>query len=303
MKLASSLPFLITTLSTLPFHSCFTAITTRSNSMAFTPSSISSKYKRSFIKMMEDDDSPSDYDASDLSSTDKIFTVDENEEDMKIREALKDELLLLSTVTNRGDCASMEERDILTDLVTQLEALNPTSDMFDVSKGEWDLVLSSTYFFRTSPFFMFLRSAIPSKEVALNGFDIHDKATSAGKIGRVRQIITDDEFTSEVDLIVGAMPGLPIVVKGTVISSASLTNVPPETWELQLKKTKVTNSNVPFLDQFLDENPIELAFGDIYSTLTNNNDIPKSTLKTFYADETIRITRDEDDNFFVFSRA
>lgn len=66
------------------------------------------------------DSSPSDYDASDLGQEKSVYvsTLDEDED---IRDALKRELLLLSSVTNRGEYASKDERDIAIDLVTQLE--------------------------------------------------------------------------------------------------------------------------------------------------------------------------------------
>jgi hypothetical protein len=49
---------------------------------------------------------------------------DFDEEDAMIREDLKRELLLLSSVTNRGEYTSSEERDIIIDVVTQLGKKN-----------------------------------------------------------------------------------------------------------------------------------------------------------------------------------
>jgi hypothetical protein len=138
--------------------------------------------------------------------------------------------------------------------------------------------------------------------MAENAFDIHDKATTASRVGKVRQIIDDDnrELVSEYELSVGLIPGLPFVVKGTVVTSAELRVIAPETWELRVKGTKVKGSNVPFFDQFLDDNAVELPVGELYKTV--NGDIPVAVLKTFYVDEAMRITRDVDDNFYVFTR-
>jgi len=257
----------------------------------------------SCLHSMSTDDAPSDYDAEDLTPAKKSVEFDTREEDSEIRDALKRELLLLSSVTNRGEYASPEERDIFVDLITQLEALNPTLDPARNCVGEWDLCCTNTQAFRSSPFFMAIRSAVgnDNKSIALNGFDIHDRATAASRIGRVRQTITKDSLVSEVDLEVGMMPGLPVVVKGTVITTASLNTVAPETWEVSVEGTKVKRSNIPFLDQYLDDNSLELPIGQVYSTILGK--IPASLLKTFYVDEGIRITRDEDDNYFVFVRA
>jgi hypothetical protein len=141
-----------------------------------------------------------------------------------------------------------------------------------------------------------------NKAMAENAFDIHDKATTASRVGKVRQIIDErnTELISEYELSVGLMPGLPFVVKGTVVTSAEMRVIAPETWELRVKGTKVKGSNVPFFDQYLDDNSVELPVGEFYKTV--NGDIPVAVLKTYYVDEAMRITRDVDDNFYVFTR-
>jgi hypothetical protein len=65
-------------------------------------------------------DAPSDYDSQDLAPTDKTVAVTYDDDDEAIRDALKRELLLLSSITNRGEYTSSEERDIVIDIVTQL---------------------------------------------------------------------------------------------------------------------------------------------------------------------------------------
>lgn len=106
---------------------------------------------------------------------------------------------------------------------------------------------------------------------------------------------------SEVELEVGLLPGFPIKVKGTVVTSASLKVKGPELWELRIQTTQVKGSNVPLLNQLLDDAKVEIPMGDMYSTVMG--DVPVVPMKTYYVDEGIRITRDVDDNFFVFSRA
>ncbi|KAL7481910.1 hypothetical protein ACHAW6_007591 [Cyclotella cf. meneghiniana] len=257
------------------------------------------------IFSMPDDDYPSDYDADDLQPPTKTVAVDIDEDDAAIRDELKRELILLASVTNRGMCASTEESNLVVDLVTQLEALNPTADPASNSQGDWELCYSSTQSFRSSPFFLAVRSFFgdENKSMAENAFDIHDRATTASRVGKVRQIIdeSNSELVSEYELSVGLMPGLPIRVKGTVVTSAELRVIAPETWELKVKGTRVKGSNVPFFDQFLDDNAVELPVGDFYQTVSGS--VPIAVLKTFYVDEALRITRDVDDNFFVFTRA
>lgn len=264
------------------------------------------KFSPSLSMSLPDDDggAPSDYDPDDL-STIKQVEVDENESDVMIRDELKRELILLASTTNRGMCASVEEQNLVIDLVTQLEALNPTADPALNSQGEWELAYSSTQSFRSSPFFLSIRAFLgdDNKEISENAFNIHDAATTASRVGKVRQIITDNnELVSEYDLSVGAFPGLPIRVKGTVVTSADLNCIPPENWELTVRGTKVNGSNVPFLDQWLDDNSVEVPVGEAYKAF-NGGEVPKAILRTYYVDEGMRITRDVDENFFVFSRA
>eukprot|EP00804_Cyclotella_cryptica_P009527 CCRYP_006243-RA/>CCRYP_006243-RA protein AED:0.00 eAED:0.00 QI:239/1/1/1/0.5/0.33/3/2173/304 len=257
------------------------------------------------IFSMPDDDYPSDYDANDLQSPTKTVAVDIDEDDAAIRDELKRELILLASVTNRGMCASTEERNLVVDLVTQLEALNPTADPAVNSQGDWELCYSSTQSFRSSPFFLAIRSFLgdENKSMAENAFDIHDRATTASRVGKVRQIIDEgnSELVSEYELSVGLMPGFPIRIEGTVVTSAELRVIAPETWELKVRGTRVKGSNVPFFDQYLDDNAVELPVGELYQTISGAT--PIAVLKTFYVDEAMRITRDVDDNFFVFTRA
>jgi hypothetical protein len=224
-----------------------------------------------------EDEQPSDYDSSELMPTEQDATVDLDDNDIPIRDALKRELLLLASVTNRGEYASSEEVDIIIDLVTQLEALNPTAEPASNCIGEWDLALSSTQLFRSSPFFQTIRAAVgdDNKSIANNGFELHDAATAVSRIGRVRQIITNDKLVSEVDLEVGMAPGIPMKIKGTVRTSAALKVTSPESWELRLSTTEVKGSNIPLFNQFLDNLNFELPVGDIFSTLTGSVPIVK----------------------------
>ena len=218
----------------------------------------------------QDDSAPSDYDAEDLPPEQKEVTVDDNEEDSLIRDALKRELLLLASVTNRGGYANDDERGLVLDLVSQLEALNPTANPASHCEGDWDLCFASTQLFRSSPFFQAIRIAVgdENKKVAENGFKLHDRATSGSRIGRVRQTITRDTLTSEVDLEVGLLPGIPFKVTGTVETTSRLNIVSDELMEVTVEKTKVKGSNVPVLNQIMeDELQLEVPVGDVYSII------------------------------------
>lgn len=119
-----------------------------------------------------------------------------------------------------------------------------------------------------------------NKVMVENGFDLHDRATTASRVGRVRQTISKDELISEVDLEVGVLPGFPLRVKGTVVTTASLTVVSAETFELQIQGTHVRGSNLPVLNQFLDDPSFDLPMKDIYQTIQGT--VPVVPIKTFY---------------------
>lgn len=276
---------------------------------AFTPPATLAATGRSRTRIIRydyaDDGSPSDYDTSDLPPVVKEVAVDEREEDVVIRDDLKRELLLLASVTDRGAYCSKEEKDIVTDLVAQLEALNPTKDPAATAncQGDWDLAYASTQLFRSSPFFQSIRVALgeDNKEVAENGFALHAQATSGSRVGRVRQTVTSDTLISAVDLEVGMLPGIPLSVKGTVVTTAALEVVSDRRWEVSIQSTKVKGSNIPLFNSFLEDlQQMELPVGDFYSSVQGR--IPIVPLTTFYVDDTLRITRDVDENFFVFIR-
>lgn len=277
--------------------------------------------------IMDDADAgPSDYDPRDIFDESnesefkqvKSLQVDMKDGDAIIREELKRELLLLASVTNRGTLANQEEQDIISDIVAQLEALNPTpepvyqmihdNDMSDY-EHEWDLVVTNTQLFRASPFFLLVRSLLKEQSTANDLFDLYNQLTSLNKIGRVREIFYNGVLRSEIDLEVG-------FIKATVITQATYdsktkNNANPETMELCITSTNIKQGNIPFMDVFpsligtssflsSSSSPMELPIGQLLKNIRGN--VPKVVLKTFYIDEGLRITRDVDDNFYVFSR-
>jgi hypothetical protein len=256
---------------------CVTEVTTL---LAFAPSSTTSSNflssrssttaSTTILFDYAEDSSPSDYDTGDLPPDVKEVMVDEKEEDEVIRDALKRELLLLASVTDRGAYATKDESDIVTDLVAQLEALNPTTEPAAHCEGNWDLCYSSTQFFRSSPFFQSIRVAVgdENKAIAENGFELHDQATVGSRVGRVRQTVTTTQLISEVDIELGMLPGIPLTnTKGTVVTSASLDVTGSSTWELRVENTKVKGSNIPIVGMFMDELHFELPVGSFYSTV------------------------------------
>ncbi len=105
---------------------------------------------------------------------------------------LKQAVLKLGVTTCRGERASAAEKATLRRLVMQLIGASSTEAMKGLScEGEWDLVMSDTQLFRSSPFFMAGRAVVRDGEQAdqFNWFcDQHRAALDFSQIGRVRQV-------------------------------------------------------------------------------------------------------------------
>merc|ERR1711862_801680 len=119
---------------------------------------------------------------------------------------------------------------------------------------------------------MAIRSAVgdDNKSIVETGFDIHDKATKASRVGKVRQtIITSSELISEVDLDVGLIPGIPFNLRGTVVTKASIDIIDPGLWNVYVKSTSVTASDI--------EIPFDIPVEDVYKTISGS--VPSSIIK------------------------
>lgn len=214
---------------------------------------------------------------------------------------LKLSLLALSSKTARGEIMNENQLDQATEIIAQLEVLNPAFDKpNEVSLlGKWELIFTDGQLFENSPFFMQVRQLLGDDSAkAKRTFQMHRRATSTGQIGRVLQIISAEELISEVDLKVGLLPGIPYAIEGTVVSKASYEKRDAFTLDLQLKETYVTGSNVPILKNLISDRA--LPTGPLLQRVKKDS---KSTLTTYYLDEDMRITRNKDDNFFVYVRA
>ncbi|CAN0153756.1 unnamed protein product [Ascophyllum nodosum] len=243
----------------------------------------------------QEGDMPSDV-GNDLSPGGSLVLATDNPE---LRETMKREILSIAASSNRGQVATQEEKDSAMDLVYHLEALNPTPDATNVNRigGVWELVYSDVQPFRVSPFFMAFGELFgEEKGRADTAFALHRAATANSEIGRVRQIISEATLISEVDLKVGFVPGLPLELKGTVVTKARLSRISADSFNVAVESTSVKNNN---LLTFLDNASVPVE--RIYSSLRGG--VPESKLSTFYLDEDMRISRTSDEHVFVFVRA
>jgi len=259
-----------------------------------------------------------------------MAAVDVRTEDAPAVKDTKMALLTLGVTTCRGEFASEEDKAELRRLVDKLLAANgdgvsPRAQF----EGSWDLIMSNTHLFRSSPFFMAGRSLLSgeSQVAKFNEWcDLHRAALAFSQIGRVRQIVGDEQLRSEFQVKAGLSTlffGFPVVVKGWIVTTADVlspkdarkdSGVAQDDVEengnmcrLAVRSVQVKESNVPYLRDALDT-WLQLPIQSLSSLLRNTpfnveRWRPEPVLRTWYLDETMRVSVDQDDNIFVYVRS
>lgn len=277
----------------------------------------------------EDDDAPSDttpqYDEpSDVNSSGSVTDAGkEYETETAPSEESLQKLLEIGARTGRGEFASSEEKEATLALIEALEAGSSTMDgvMWEEKiYGRWELVYCSTELFRSSPFFMAGRAVCTTDDQAkqYNWFcEMHRKALAISRIGAVRQIVSPSRLISEFEVKAGAVPflrkftpfsysgGLPVEIEGAIVSSADIdTTDEGDAWEISMDTVEIKGSNIPGLRQLLDTG-LKLESRQLGSFLESNvagYSNPRPIFETTYLDGRIRISRDQDNNVFVYSK-
>ena len=226
-------------------------------------------------------------------------------------------LLQLAAYTARGEAATASERNQARSLVAQIEA-SASEQAVDAAavEGTWELVFADTQLFRSSPFFMAGRAVCETPEDA-NKYDwfcdMHRAALAISTIERVRQVVSANQLVSEFEVRVGAVPfvnlplmgsgGLPIAITGSLVSTADIVGRPSDgSLELLMDSVEVKGSNVPGLRALLD-NGLKLDTRAVADALEDN--LPKvrtPIFRTTYVDSRLRVSRDQDDKIFVYSK-
>jgi hypothetical protein len=230
----------------------------------------------------------------------------------------------LGAITSRGEFASKKQRQSALETIQWIEAENQTPEpaLSPAMRGRWELIYSSTQLFRSSPFFLAGRAACTTQDQA-SRYDwfcsLHRQAMSISTIGPVRQIVGGDgTLTHEFVVKAGAIPflsdltqfsysgGLPVTIEGAIVSTADWTPVDNGTaWELFMNTVEIKGSNLPIVRQILDAGTVKLKsrdLGDALERLAPSSSYanPRPVFRTTYLDEQFRVSRDQDDNAFVY---
>ena len=221
--------------------------------------------------------------------------------------ALKCEILKKAGLCVRGEIATEEEKLSLSEFICELEGSFEQENIPNIpemSKGTWELVYSSSYLFRSSPFFMSARAVCKDGEEAdrFNYFcKLHREALAFTSIGHVRQVVTDETLTSYFESNVAALPGLPVNIKGTIVSKADIQSSEGSSLKLLMNTVTIENSNIPVIKDLLQ--PLDSrALASILESNFPDYSNPIPEFRCYYVDSDMKICRDQDDNIFVYNR-
>ncbi|KAL7448005.1 hypothetical protein ACHAWC_000272, partial [Mediolabrus comicus] len=131
--------------------------------------------------------------------------------------AIQNSILRVAASTDRGQYATLSQKESVAALVQTLESSNKPKQIVDTFSnrstlpsylaGTWELTYSTNQLFRSSPFFLAGRSTCKSQEEVdqYNWFcEMHRAALAISTIGIVRQVISrDGKLTNEFEVKVG----------------------------------------------------------------------------------------------------
>ena len=240
------------------------------------------------------------------------------------RQRLTTGLLALAAGCSRGEAASSDDLAVARGLVADLEGVGspiPSPTLTSDCQGTWELIFSDTQLFRSSPFFMAGRAVCEDGEQAAQYdwfCDMHRAALAISTIGKVRQVVSESQITSEFEVSAGAVPflgdatrgllgysgGLPLAIRGSIVSTASIESNDGSGWNLLMDTVEIKGSNIPLLRQALDAG-LRLGTRDLGAALESavpQYANPRPKFETTYLDGTLRISRDQDGKIFVYQK-
>ncbi|KAA8499281.1 Light-induced protein, chloroplastic [Porphyridium purpureum] len=191
-------------------------------------------------------------------------------------DVLKTRLVTLAAASNRGQSASVTQRDLIEVLAKRLEELNPNPDPVDMPMidGVWDLIYSSTQLYKTSPFLL-------------------GAATPLVQVGLVRQTIFVDSGEAINEVSVTSFPA----ISGRVITTMRIAPVSGKRLECKVEKTELKGGSIAGrLDiGMLD---VDIPVQQVVERL--NGTVPETFFDTVYLDDLMRISRSKNGALYIF---
>ena len=211
----------------------------------------------------------------------------------KIAVSLTKDLLTLSMATDRGQKTSSLQQNTAKNIIERLESSSavPEKALFSpMIEGTWKLIYSDTYAFRSNPFFMARRSSCGDDIDLIQYYDascvIFQGALAMGTVGDVRQIVR----MGKMPLLISEVELFRSVLVGTAALRPVTTSNGRAAWAVSLRSTEVKGQNPPIVRQLRD----------VKSMMSGV--IPAPAYETTYLDDSLRISRDQDGNVYVFGK-
>lgn len=236
------------------------------------------------------------------------------EEDAKISASVQDvkrELLAAAAASGRGEAASSIQKDEIRNLSSKLIPMNPTESPVTSAciNGTWELLYSSSFAFRSSPFFWAVGKLLGPQADFF--YDAHDHQTGmfGGGCGRCVQKIDLTTGTLTSDCIVKASVGIPLLGFaplisgfGSVITKGEARAVAPDTIAVPLGSlsTTVSQDDASVLPALNFLNGTTVPVGDVMSRISDASS--EVSMRTMYLDDELRISELEDATLLIYRR-
>ena len=224
--------------------------------------------------------------------------------------SLKRRLLAVAAASGRGLDATAAQKSIAATLIANLILVNATPDpaSCDLTNGDWELVYSDTFLFRSSPFFWSAGAMMGENASFFYAAHDHQVGMFGGGIGRVVQSIDMANGRITSDCIVKASLGVPLIGfapifagYGSVITSASATIESPTRISCTTETTTIRQDDtivIPFLN-FMNNTSVPVE--DVMRLATGGA-APTVFLEINFVDREMRISKLEDGSVFVYQR-
>ena len=238
------------------------------------------------------------------------------EEDARVSVSVQDvkrDLLAAAAASGRGEAASSTQKDEISNLSSKLIPMNPTESPVTSAyiNGTWELVYSSSFAFRSSPFFWAVGKLLGPQADFF--YDAHDHQTGmfGGGCGRCVQKInlTTEKGTLTSDCVVKASVGIPLLGFaplisgfGSVITKGEARAVAPDTISVPLGSlsTTVSQDDASVLPALNFLNGTTVPVGDVLSRISDASS--EVFMRTMYLDDELRISELEDATLLIYRR-
>ena len=223
----------------------------------------------------------------------------------------KKRLVAVAAASGRGLDATPAQKTAATSLIAELVTANPTPEPATSATidGDWELVYSDTFLFRSSPFFWALGSMMGDTADFFYGAHSHQTGIFGGGVGRVVQSVDTKGGRLVSDCVVKASLGVPLLGfspifsgYGSVITAGRCAAKDGTRLAVTAETTTVRQDDANVLPQLNFLNGTTVPVEDVMKQVGGGEAGPEVYLDTFYLDDEMRISKLEDGSVFVYQR-